>query len=159
MKDNSEYYWKCIADRAEALSINAHDGQFRRDGVTPYTAHTKAVVKILCRLAIQFNWDMITLYRRCAIGHLHDTKEDTNMTLDDLSNKGIPLAVRQGVDILSKRPDEEYDDFISRILPHEDERWVKIADILANLGDDPTPKQMIKYGKALVTLNTCHTIS
>ena len=49
---------------------------------------------------------------------------------------------------------ETYEQFIERVRAHRGGRWapVKVADILANLSDSPTPAQIRKYAKALLVL-------
>ena len=62
--------------RAYNFSKKAHEGQYRRSGVL-YISHPLAVANILADL----NLDFATL----ATGLLHDTVEDTSVTLDDIS--------------------------------------------------------------------------
>jgi (p)ppGpp synthase/HD superfamily hydrolase len=90
-----------------------------------------------------------------AVACLHDAVEDSRCTIDEISKEldGNPEII-DGVLTLTKKDHECYEDFISRIKSHRDGRWVriKIADILANLSDSPTDRQIRKYAMALLVL-------
>jgi (p)ppGpp synthase/HD superfamily hydrolase len=134
---------KCeVIKLATRFAIKAHDGQFRRDGTTPQFTHPFRVS----------DWDGFTTVEKAA-ALLHDVVEDTDHTLEDLLEAGIPECVVTIVDALTKRPGESYDDFIDRIINTSVSAClVKYRDIIHNLSDHPTPKQMKKYGAALVKL-------
>ncbi len=130
------------------LSAYAHEGQYRRDGVTPYILHIYAVLERL-------NEDGDDIDR--AVARLHDALEadaTNRLTVEDLRDNSVPEEVIDGVLTLTRCADETYEEFILRIKNHRDGRWVKvkIADILANLSDDPTWSQIRKYAKALLVL-------
>lgn len=130
---------------ATKFMLLAHQGQFRRGGVVPYATHPEAV-------AAAFT-DPIDI----AVAKLHDTLElDCAYTLTplDLQMAGLPWEVFDGVLTLTRRVHEEYADYIQRIKEHRDGRWVahKVADIHANLADDPTETQRTKYRAALDVL-------
>lgn len=144
--------WEEIADKAIRMAKDAHAGQTRRDGVTPYIRHPEAVSRNVVWLGEREGWSLATIYRRQAIAALHDVLEDTEFTEEDMRNADMPEEVIEAVKILTKVPGEDYQAFIARVIEHKDARWVKIADILANLSDRPTVKQMIKYGQALTAL-------
>jgi len=129
---------------AKEIAYAKHAGQFRRDGVTPYIEHPKAVAKILEES--MFNDSII------AAGWLHDVLEDTNTSVEELIQRGVSGDVIFLLNFLTKRRGESYEDFIKRILSSFEASQVKTADIIANLNDDPTPKQVKKYAKALKTL-------
>jgi (p)ppGpp synthase/HD superfamily hydrolase len=134
---------KCeVIKLATNLAIAAHEGQFRRDGKTPQITHPFTVA----------DWDGFTTVEKAA-AILHDVVEDTDYSLEDLAEAGIPECVLTIVDALTKRPGESYDDFIDRIVNSSVSAClVKYRDIVHNLSDHPTPKQMKKYGAALVKL-------
>lgn len=144
--------WKNIAHKAYGMAREAHRGQTRNDKVTPYIVHPESVALTLQAIGLDEDWPEAVIYRRCAIAYLHDVLEDTEFTEEDMRNADMPEEVIEAVRILTKVPGEDYSAFIARVLQHEDARWVKIADILANLSDRPTVKQMIKYGQALTAL-------
>ncbi|MGZ3774832.1 MAG: RelA/SpoT family protein [Pseudobdellovibrionaceae bacterium] len=64
-----------VIEKAYAFSEKAHEGQIRRSG-EPYFAHPLSVAAILADLHL----DLDTI----ATGLLHDTVEDTSVTLEDL---------------------------------------------------------------------------
>ena len=123
------------------IATSAHDGQFRRDGFTPYIEHPKAVATRVSEDAIEQS-----------VAWLHDTIEDTKETQETLLAQGIPEPVVKSVVRLTKRPDLSYDEYLSSIANDPVARHVKIADMLTNLSDTPTDKQIRKYAKGLLYL-------
>jgi guanosine-3',5'-bis(diphosphate) 3'-pyrophosphohydrolase len=67
-----------------ALAEQAHEGQFRRDGKTPYIKHPLAVAQILK----DYNFTKNTLL---AAAFLHDVVEDTEYTEDSLKETLLEL--------------------------------------------------------------------
>ena len=134
---------------AQQVATLAHKDQFRRDGKTPYINHPQKVAELAASLnlsdqAIQAAW-------------LHDTLEDTNLTSKDLVKAGFPkFGTVAMVEALTKKEEETYFDFIKRIKATSSYETVcvKICDIVANLTDSPTQKQIEKYTKALTHLAT-----
>ena len=124
---------------ASSIARKAHDGQFRRDGVTPYITHPEAVAKSL----EGEHSDVI------AAAWLHDVIEDTDTTFSDLKSAGIPIRVIEAVALLTRWDDQPYEDYLHFVAQDEIAKKVKIADIQHNLSDSPTAKQVEKYGKAL----------
>ena len=88
---------------------------------------------------------------------LHDTLEDTKITKDDLINYGFNKEIIDAIITITKKADEDYNDYISRIKLNNLAKTVKIADILDNLNfsrlkeiNSDDIKRNIKY---LNTLN------
>ncbi len=136
-----------VVERAGMIAHRAHAGQFRRDGVTPYIRHPEAVV---ARLKAQGASD-----DALAAAWLHDVLEDTKITVVDLMAAGIPTEVTKTVMNLTRFKGEEYEDYLrDYVLGDSDAKQVKVADILCNLADSPTEKQIVKYAKALLILLT-----
>lgn len=133
---------KNIEKIAKEIAKQAHSGQFRRDGVTPYIKHPEAVV----------NKFKPHHHAMRSIAWLHDVIEDTLFTEDDLYDAGIPVHIIDAVVALTKDDEEEYFEYLKRVDANAFARRVKIADILCNLGDSPTKKQVAKYTKALTFL-------
>lgn len=121
------------------IADSAHSGQFRFDGVTPYISHPKAVAD-----AFPADQDILK-----AIALLHDVLEDTSLTAQDLLTQGVSPFVVDVVEILTKRPNEDYDVYLTRIKTNWWAKRVKIQDILYNLGDSPSKSLVKKYAKAL----------
>jgi (p)ppGpp synthase/HD superfamily hydrolase len=127
------------------IAIKAHFGQYRRDGVTPYIKHPIAVADRVSHLG----------YEYACVAYLHDVIEDTKVTDSDLKDEGIPENILKAVAILSKNLYNEnvsYDQYLSCVKKNELARKVKIADMISNLADNPTDKQIKKYAKGLLFL-------
>lgn len=142
MGELSQYYSGMNQlELCEKIAREAHAGQFRRDGVTPYIEHVEAVVS-RCE----------TEEEKC-VAWLHDVLEDTKARMYDLIEWGVEDEILSSVHVLTLEKGASYDRFIERIRRHRQvTRNVKIADILSNLSDSPTPKQIVKYAKALLVL-------
>jgi len=132
---------KTLPELAREIATAAHDGQFRRDGVTPYITHPAAVAK---RVAGDRRME--------AAAWLHDVLEDTNETPESLADKGIPHDVITSVRILTKSDDRPYDDYLENVLTDTIACRVKVADMLSNLADQPTDRQIRKYSYGLLKL-------
>lgn len=65
--------------KAKDFAYKAHEGQTRKDGVTPFTNHLDEVASIVRELTD--DKELI------AVAYLHDTVEDTDVTLDELRNE------------------------------------------------------------------------
>lgn len=105
---------------AVILATEAHRGQVDRAGV-PYILHP---LRLMCRVETDTE-------RMIAV--LHDVIEDTEYTLDNLSEMGYSEEIVEAVDCLSRRDDETYEQFIQRIKPNPLARRVKLADLLDNM--------------------------
>ncbi len=81
--------------RADAFASKRHDGQMRRDGVTPYVEHPRAVMRILLD---EFGVNDPEIL---AAALLHDTIEDTRTDYDELSER-FGRRVASIVAVLSK---------------------------------------------------------
>lgn len=121
----------------ESIARDAHQGQFRRDGVTPYITHPQAVAD-LCRTDDEK-----------AVAWLHDTLEDCDITALDLYVLHVPRHIIDAVYAMTKRDGEAYEEYLARVKDNPLALSVKINDITANLADQPTQKQIEKYGKAM----------
>ncbi len=130
-----------LVNRAAAIAKAAHQGQFRRDNTTPYIQHPAAVAKRVAEDPVAE-----------AIAWLHDVLEDTAMTADELRSQGIPDEVVTRVTMLTKDDGTNYEDYLAVIRKDPIARKVKIADMLANLSDNPSEKQILRYAKGLIVL-------
>lgn len=111
-------------DRAIAVAKKAHDGQFRKTG-EPYIIHPLAVKKIL----EEWGMDEDTVIA----GLLHDTVEDTSLTLDDIRKEfGESVAfLVDGVTKLSTARTGMRD--IDTYLPATKDNFLRL---MIALGDD-----------------------
>lgn len=130
---------------AKTIARKAHEGQFRRDGKTPYITHPERVaIALMVKGAPP---------RAVATAWLHDVIEDTSWTVSDLCDVGLPLEVVQAVRILTKLPgDGDYETYIDLVSRNVISRMVKTEDILDNLSDAPSPAQIARYTWALKRL-------
>ena len=121
-----------VTQLAERIATEAHAGQFRRGGVIPYIEHPRAVVS-------RVGNDIEAV----VVAWLHDVIEDTEHTADSLSEAGIPPDLVSAVVLLTKTRETTYEDYLERIASSPIAARVKIADMLSNLSDNPTPKQAL----------------
>lgn len=129
---------------AEQIAREAHKNQFRRDGKTSYITHVEKVVELLC-----VDSDKIVAW-------LHDVIEDTDETYRSLIDRGISQNIVDSVLQLTKTiSSKDYNDYINKLKFSIDRSVVnvKVADIVANLIDKPTDKQIKKYTIALSILS------
>lgn len=128
---------------AEQIATRAHYGQYRRDGVTEYITHPAAIVKRLSNEDDDIK----------AIAWLHDVLEDTRVTENMLRKEGIPEHIIKAVKLLTKPKHQSYEFYLERIRLNPMARQVKIQDMLHNLSDSPTTKQILKYANGLLMLH------
>jgi (p)ppGpp synthase/HD superfamily hydrolase len=131
-------------DIAYELAQKAHEGQSRRDGVTPYFNHVIDVARIA---QMRGGNDLVI-----AAALLHDCLEQTNLTANQMLDAGIKNDVIIAVEALTLDKRFSYEANIQYLKENKIARQVKIADNLSNLGDDPTDKQILKYAKSLQIL-------
>ena len=122
--------------------MRAHSGQFRRDKRTPYIDHPASVAK---RLRLESEAVVATAW-------LHDVLEDTTETLETLRAAGLPEEVVLAVQILTKTEGMSYEAYLHCVRENTITRKVKVADMLSNLSDEPTARQIVKYAKGLLFL-------
>lgn len=130
-----------LAAIARSIATEAHDGQYRRDGVTPYIEHPAAVASRAPKSP-----------EAQAVAWLHDVLEDTELTRDDLIERGIPEPVVAAVEALTKQESLSYEENVQRAAANQLAAAVKMADMLSNLSDSPTENQIRKYAKGLLLL-------
>lgn len=109
-----------MLEKAILIATNAHQGQMDKAG-EPYILHP---------LRVMFSRRSET-ERICAV--LHDVIEDTDITLDYLRNEGFSEQVLSILDALTRRSNESYDEFISRIIHNKIACHVKLADLCDNM--------------------------
>ena len=116
--------------KAMNLAYNAHHGQFDKGGV-PYIFHP-------IHLAESMDDEIST-----CVALLHDTVEDTAVTLEELE-ESFPREIVEAVDLLTHREGVEYFDYVRAIRQNSIAVKVKLAD-LAHNGD---PKRISNQGNA-----------
>ena len=116
--------------KAMNLAYNAHHGQFDKGGV-PYIFHP-------IHLAESMDDEIST-----CVALLHDTVEDTDVTLEQLAGE-FPREVVEAVRLLTHPEGVEYFDYVRAIRQNSIAVKVKLAD-LAHNGD---PKRISNQGNA-----------
>lgn len=104
--------------KAMNLAYNAHHGQFDKGGV-PYIFHP-------IHLAEGMEDEAST-----CVALLHDTVEDTAVTLEQLA-QGFPKEVVEAVDLLTHREGVDYFDYVRAIKTNPLATKVKLADLAHN---------------------------
>ena len=137
---------------AEAFAARKHRHQFRRDGVTPYVEHPKAVMAILIGEFGVADLEVL------AAALLHDTIEDTNTDYDEVS-EGFGKRVADMVAALTKdkrlpeaRREREY--FVQLARAPLGAKLVKVADTLHNVRDSDGKHRPKAVRKARLLLKT-----
>ena len=116
--------------KAMNLAYAAHHGQFDKGGV-PYIFHP-------IHLAESMDDEIST-----CVALLHDTVEDTAVTLEELA-ESFPREIVEAVDLLTHREGVEYFDYVRSIRANPVAVKVKLADLRHN-GD---PKRISNQGNA-----------
>lgn len=138
--------------KAKDFAQLVHTNHFRRDGVTPYFNHLEAVVDNLETLLDDRRWEFkIECEAMIMAAWLHDSVEDERTTIDIIHTE-FGAQVANYVMNLTHDNAHLYMEYIHHVAANHTCRLIKIADILANLADSPTQKQIIKYTKALKVL-------
>lgn len=125
-------------NRAVELAESAHMGQSRRDG-EPYIAHPLVVARMLKLGGYSLNLQIA--------GILHDSVEDSELTLDGLRQDGFDeREVVAVVGILTRRVDKEsYEQYGDEIVRCFGASAVKAADMQHNLRSRPKPHKIEQY--------------
>ena len=109
-----------LYNTALRLAIRAHEGQ-RDKGGRDYVTHPIRVAA-RCR-SLQAK----------TVALLHDTLEDTSVTVDELREQGFPDEIVEAVQAITKRKGESYESFVKRLSGNALAREVKIADLEDNM--------------------------
>lgn len=133
---------------ARAIATIAHAGQTDKTGA-PYIGHPE---RVAARVADNRHDE--------AVAWLHDVLEDTSVTAEALRAAGIPGSVVYDVELLTRTPHQQPEDYYEPIRDSHSARRVKLADIADNtdvdrlaLLDDATVARLVrKYAKARLLL-------
>jgi hypothetical protein len=133
-------------ERALLLATGAHADQVDKGG-EPYILHP---LRVMLRLR--------TAEERI-VALLHDVVEDTEWTLEDLAREGFSETVLRAIDAVTRRPEEDYEQFVRRAGVDPIGRRVKLADLRdnADLSRIPQPSErdlerVAKYERAIAIL-------
>lgn len=126
--------------KARAIAKIAHAGQKYGDGSDYFERHILDVVKGVVKAGGSGG-------HAVAVAYLHDTVEDTAVTLDDLADMGFNDYIIAAVDALTRRDGENYlSDYIPRVKKNDLAAFVKKCDLAANT-NDATPPKLAKRNK------------
>lgn len=109
-----------LLEKAISIAVEAHRGQQDKTGA-PYILHPLSVMG-----RVEGETEKI-------VAVLHDVVEDTAWTLEKLKGEGIPGEVLTGLDGVTKREGESYEDFVKRSGSNPVARQVKLADLEDNM--------------------------
>lgn len=107
-------------DLAIKIATKAHFGQVDKAG-QPYILHCIKVM--LLGESIQ--------EKICGV--LHDTVEDTSLTLDDIEKVGFSKEIIETIKCLTKLPKEKYQDYLNKVSTNPTAIQVKLNDLNDNL--------------------------
>ena len=108
-------------NRAIEIAISAHDGQLDTNNDRPYIEHPFRVMNAGHTLQEKI------------VGILHDVVEDTPWTLEQLTEEGFSKEIVDGVDAMSRRDNESYDEYILRLQDNHIAVRVKLNDLTDNM--------------------------
>ncbi len=129
--------------KAIKFAFKAHEGQVDRSGI-PYILHPVHVAE-----------KMLT-EDTCVAAILHDVLEDTDITEEDLRREGFTGTQIEAVVKMTRKPDEDYFDYVREIKKNPIATEVKKADLMHNMDTSRLEKitsedeeRYKKYKKAL----------
>ena len=137
-----------LTKRAIKLMFKLHKDQLDRAGI-PYIFHPWSV-------ANEMEDEYSTI-----VALLHDTVEDTDITLNDLKSYGFPAEVLEALSLMTHDDDVDYFDYVKTLAPNPIARKVKLADLRHNSDltriNNVTEKDLArveKYRKAIEYLES-----
>lgn len=130
-------------DKALQIAIRAHEGHTDRAG-QPYILHPLRIMAGLNSMTEKI------------VAVLHDVVEDSDISIADLGEAGFSADIIQAVDALTRRPGEDYFDYIERLSVHPLAVRVKRADLRDNLDGSRlssfTDRDQARFQKYLTAL-------
>tara|TARA_Y100000593_G_scaffold92301_1_gene183451 strand:- start:310 stop:873 length:564 start_codon:yes stop_codon:yes gene_type:complete len=144
-------------DPVSAVGQYAHRGQTRRTG-QPYFSHPENVAKIVKKYypANKVAWNSALLHDTFedAIeqGNVVDEEELISFIHDAIEEEKLASRILEVVMLLTKPKGANYTDYLLFLSKDPDALIVKLADMLDNSTDNPSPRQKTKYSTALESL-------
>ena len=133
-----------LIEKAYRYAEAKHEGQYRKDG-KQYFTHVSAVADIVVRDWLNLiPFESVTHWTNnyqhvVAAAYLHDVIEDCSVTKDELEAEGFSILTAEIVEVVSRKPGENYLDYITRILDSGSISVgaiaVKLADLRHNISD------------------------
>lgn len=131
-----------LYEKALSIASSKHHGQMDKGG-QPYLGH-------LVRVSNACTSDKAKI-----VALLHDSIEDTDVTPEYLRTEGFPEDVVKSILAVTRKTDEEYEDFMQRVAKNRLGREVKIRDLEDNMDvrrleelTDSNIERLKKYFKA-----------
>ena len=109
-----------LLQKAISIAHNSHKNQYKVNG-EPYILHPLRIM-----LKTKNEEQMITAV-------LHDVVENSDVGLDHLETEGFNKNIVAAVDALSRKNDELYDSYISRVLKNKLAIKIKVIDLMDNI--------------------------
>ena len=132
--------------KALKLCFEAHKNQTDKSGM-PYVFHP-------FHLAEQMKTEETTV-----VALLHDQVEDTEYTIEDLTNMGFDKTITDAIALMTHADDVDYMDYVRMIKENPIAKAVKLADLTHNSDlsrldtiDEKALKRREKYLKAIALL-------
>lgn len=119
-----------MVNKAERLAIKAHAGQKDKAGKDYFEAHVAVVANGIIG-------DPIAK----AVAFLHDTVEDTSVTIEDIRAE-FPKEVADAVDVLTHRKGMSYAEYLWRIQQNRTAVKVKLSDLRSNMDTKRLPQPL-----------------
>ena len=107
-------------DSALLIATTAHSGQKRRNG-SSYILHCIRVM------------NQVDTEEEKAVAILHDTLEDSSYKAKELVSLSIPKEIVEAVVDLTKKENEDYDEYIARVANNKLAVKIKLADLKDNM--------------------------
>lgn len=125
-----------LTNKAMRIAYNAHHGQVDKSGI-PYIFHPVHLAEAM--------EDEVS----CCVALLHDTVEDTEITIADLE-KEFPPEVTEALKLLTHAKGTPYFDYVRAVKANPIAVKVKLADIAHNsdqtrLADSGMPEETRAY--------------
>ena len=127
-------------EKALAIATSMHKGQKRKKTDEDYITHPIAVADHF--LTEDFK----------VVAILHDTIEDTNLTLEMLKDFGLEGKLIYNIYLLTKKDNQSYLNYLLQIKINPMAKMIKIEDLKHNLINPLTKCQEDKYKMALYIL-------
>ncbi len=146
LQENISQEYVNLLDLAIAIAEKAHAGQIDKAG-KPYILHPLTVMAQMDDVESKI------------VAILHDAIEDSDLTINELSEQGFPALITEAIAAITKLDGELYDDYLLRVMGNEIALKVKIADVRHNMDisriANPTDRdfqRLEKYQKVLKQL-------
>lgn len=109
-----------LLEKAISIATQAHAGQTDKSG-KPYILH---VLRVMMKGKTE---------DEMMCGILHDLVEDTDWSFEKLKEEGFPEAVINALELVTRKNNESYSDFIERIAGNDLAIRVKLNDLEDNM--------------------------